>query len=75
MTDWSVIVNLDPQAAFHMGVTEIGVPPIALPFRGFCGASRERHMPHLWGYPMICGPPLSLLSMFTNSLIGSQWSW
>jgi hypothetical protein len=31
MTDWSVIVNLNREAAFHMGVTGVGEAPIALP--------------------------------------------
>ena len=31
MTDWSVIVNLNRKAAFHMGVTRVGEAPIALP--------------------------------------------
>ena len=31
MTDWSVIVNLNPKTDFHMGVTGVSEAPIALP--------------------------------------------
>ena len=47
MTDWSVIVNLNPKTAFHMGVTGVGELSIALPawriLRGANGASYPTH--------------------------------
>jgi hypothetical protein len=72
MTDWSVIVNLNRQAAFHMGVTGVGEVPIALQaWRSLRGAE-ESSYPAYVGYSVRCAPFHVIASEAKQSIVTSR---
>jgi hypothetical protein len=68
MTDWSVIVNLNPKMTFHMGVTGVGAPDCAAKLGRFCAVPKSPHIPRMWGIRCAAALPRHLRAQRSNPL-------